>query len=268
GGVGVGRPPPPRDGCVDVWVLDVGHGLSVVMQSAEEALVYDTAAASPESTSVAERVLLPFLRDRGIASVDELVISHADNDHAGGAADVIDNVVVGRVLAGEPVEGIDTERCEAGMTWYWRYVRFVVLHPGDKADAGNDASCVILAHIGDHRVLFSGDIESGVEAALVRSRVLSPVDVVIVPHHGSRTSSTGPFVRAVEPDIAIVSAAYRNHWGFPKPDVVARWRSVGARVLTTADSGAINIRICVDSGTAVPREWRKQRRRIWRRDDS
>ena len=121
----------------------------------------------------------------------------------------------------------------------------------------------MLIEVGDYKALLSGDIESETEAQLVRSRVLMNVDFATVPHHGSRTSSIAPFVRSLTPSLAVVSAGYGNRWGFPKPDVVARWRATGARVLNTATSGAIHVRMCAETGVSAPREWRKKRRRIW-----
>ena len=121
---------------------------------------------------------------------------------------------------------------------------------------------------GDNRALLSGDIEAGTEAALVRQRVLPVVDLVSVPHHGSRTSSIGPFVQSLTPSIALVSAGYGNRWGFPKADVVARWRASGARVLDTAKSGSVSVRLCAGGEVSEPLEWRNQRRRLWHEDDS
>ena len=151
----------------------------------------------------------------------------------------------------------------------WNGVEFSILHPQatDKLE-GNAASCVLLVETGEYKALLSGDIESATEAQLVRQRVLPTVNIATVPHHGSRTSSIGPFVQALSPDFALVSAGHGNRWGFPKPDVVARWRSAGARVLNTAESGSISLRLCAENGVSEPLEWRNQRRRIWHEDDS
>ena len=116
---------------------------------------------------------------------------------------------------------------------------------------------------GGHRILFSGDIEKAAERDLVQAEVLPSVDAVIVPHHGSRTSSTTAFVHALRPSLAIVSTAFGNHWGFPKPDVVERWQAAGADVLNTATSGAIELRLCSTSGLESIRQYRRRNRRIW-----
>ena len=262
------RPPAVPATCIDVWSLDVGHGLAVAVRSTDRLLLYDTGASWRHGDSAAARTIVPWLRAYGIRRIDQLVVSHADNDHAGGVAELLRQVDVGVLISGEPMAGFESRMCRAGLTWQWRDASFRVLHPRDTNTAGNDASCVVLVSIGAYHVLLTGDIEAATESTLVRSRVLPNVDVVTIPHHGSLTSSTPAFVAATRPAIAIVSAARGNHWGFPKPHVVARWRAVGAQVINTGDSGAIAVRICRDSGVEAPREWREQRRRMWHDPDS
>ena len=262
------RPAPPDAGCVNLSAIDVGDGLAIAVRGADHTLLYDTGASWRDEDSVAKSVILPWLRATGVSRIDELIVSHADNDHAGGVEDLLTDIAVTSVRSGEPLPGIATRRCHKGMTWRWPDATFLVLHPDDRALTGNDASCVLLVSIGEYRLLLTGDIEANTETALVRARQLPTVDIVTVPHHGSLTSSLPAFVRALEPRIAIVSARADNRWGFPRPEVVARWRAVGAQVLNTADSGAISIRVCKDSGIDTPKEWRNQRRRIWHDPDS
>ena len=143
-------------------------------------------------------------------------------------------------------------------------MEFRVLHPPAAAShSGNDASCVILVEAGEARLLLTGDIESGVERALVASGVPGEVDAVIVPHHGSDTSSSMPFVNAVSADVALVSAGYRNRWGLPRPAVVQRWVDSGATVLVTAHDGALGLRLCSRGGLVRLSGYRLQRRRLW-----
>jgi competence protein ComEC len=263
------RPAGPAAGCIRVWSLDVGQGLAVVIEGKAGTLLYDTGPAYYGGGSAAERVVLPFLRSRGIERLDTLVVSHGDLDHAGGLPTVDAQTDIGRLLAGHRLRGAESEACRAGMSWSWPDARFSVLHPATTEPlTSNDASCVLLAEVGTRRVLLTGDIEANVEAQLVRSRMLPPVDVVMVPHHGSRTSSTAPFARALEPEIAVVSAAWRNRWGFPKADVVARWQATGAQVLNTATSGTIGIVLCSDGSEMSVVEWRQEQRRMWRGSDS
>ncbi len=265
------RPQSPPEKCVDIRVLDVGQGLSLVLQTQDRVLVYDAGPSWQGGGSAGERILVPYLRYRGIERVDRLVVSHADIDHAGGVQALIEGIEVGDIVAGDDLPWIEQKigRCRAGMAWSWNGVRFSILHPqGDATNEGNEASCVLLVETGENRALMTGDIESGAEGQLVRQRVLPKVYFLTVPHHGSRTSSIVPFVQALAPSFAVVSAGYGNRWGFPKPDVVGRWRSSGARVLNTATSGAINLRMCPGKVVREPSGWRNKRRRIWHEHDS
>lgn len=251
-----------RPGCADVHVLDVGQGLAVVVETSTHTLLFDTGPAWHNGGNAAESVLLPFLAARGTRRVDRLLVSHADLDHAGGVATVLAGVAVGEVRAGEPLAGIPTSPCRNGQWWTWDEVHFRVLHPpAGKGLAGNDASCVLLVEAG-HRVLLTGDIEATAEAGVL-ARGLAPVDVVLVPHHGSTTSSTPAFVAATRPALAVASAGFANRWSQPRPEIVERWRESGARVLTTADSGAVSLRLCGDAASVSVRQHRRDRRRIW-----
>ena len=259
-------PPRPPPGCVDVDVLDVGQGLAVVVTTHGRTLVYDTGPAYRGGGSAAAAVLLPFLRYRGVDRLDALVVSHADLDHAGGVDRLLAEVETGQVWTGEalPHPGVPMQRCAAGEAWDYDAVRFEFVYPlpGAVLD-GNDASCVLLISAGEHRVLLPGDIERPAERELVQSGRVPPVAVVVVPHHGSQTSSSLPFVAALRPTLAIVSARYGNHWRLPGQDVVARWQRAGAEVLTTAADGAVGMRLCAGEGLRSLRRERSVRRRIW-----
>ena len=260
------RPGGPGEGCADVAVLDVGQGLAVVVQTHEHVVVFDTGPSFFSGSNMGDRVVLPYLAGRGIRRIDKLIVSHADIDHAGGAPALLAALAVDEVLAGEPVAsiGVETQACVSGMRWRWDGVLFRFLHPDvDAPGEGNDASCVLLIETGTHRLLVTGDIEASAERRLLSGHRLPSVDVVTVPHHGSRTSSSDSFVTALSPSVAIVSAGYNNRWGFPKDDVVARWRHAGADVLQTAVSGAIVIRVCKHAGIVSITQNREQRRRIW-----
>lgn len=260
------RPPAPPPNCADIETLDVGQGLAVVVRTHGHALLYDSGPAYRSGATAAERILLPYFRGLGVRRIDRLVISHADLDHAGGLAAIIDALQPASVTSGElPLPGdVVAARCAAGQRWRWDGVEFHVLHPPPGGNAsGNDTSCVLLVAAGRRRFLLTGDIEAATEAMLVQQRVLPQVDVLTVPHHGSRTSSTRPFTIALAPRLAIVSAAGGNQWGFPKPDVVARWRDAGADVLNTASSGAIRVRLCAYREAPSVREYRRARRRVW-----
>lgn len=260
------RPAPPDYGCVAVDVLDVGQGLAVVLRTHARTVVFDTGPAFRGGGTAAEAVILPYLASKGISHVDTLIVSHSDLDHSGGVEAMLSRVNVAQLLVGESLRGQERAQafCNAGDTWEYDDIEFSFIYPPrDGLRDGNNASCVLRVTAGDHQLLITGDIEQPAEQQLVRDGVLGGVDAVVIPHHGSRTSSTAPFVSALTPDLAIVSAGFDNRWGFPKDDVVARWAGVGARVLETSTSGAIGIRLCERSGINEVIEYRHEHRRIW-----
>jgi competence protein ComEC len=257
----------PARGELWVSVLDVGQGLAVVVRTSGNALVYDTGARFSDRFDAGSAVLLPYLRSVGLKHVDLLVVTHSDNDHSGGAQAVLEGIPVRKFVSGEPPDstGRSATRCQSGDAWHWDGVEFRFLHPQSPGvHDGNNASCVL--HIRHPRgtVLLTGDIEAGVERELLqRDPDLLDVDLVTVPHHGSRTSSIEGFVDALSPDYAVVAAGYRNRYGFPKPDVVERWRRRGATVLNTSDTGAIRFRLG-PGGLEPVESYRSQKRRFWR----
>ncbi len=260
------QPPGPRQDCADIDVLDVGQGLSIVVRTRRHTVIFDTGPSFRGGGSAARSVVLPYLTSRGIRRVDKLIVSHADLDHAGGVAAIVGATDVVELIVGEPLSGFESAGriCRAGEGWRYDGVEFHFIQPPSTfARSGNDASCVLMIETGGHRILFTGDIEKRVEGDLLRSGAVPVVDAVVVPHHGSRTSSTSPFVRALSPAIAIVSAGHQNRWGFPKKDIVERWQAAGAVVHATATSGAIGIRMCKGSGIEQIGRYREEQHRIW-----
>ena len=259
------EPSRPAQSCAAVDVLDVGQGLAVSIATHSSTLLFDTGPAFRGGGNAAESVVLPFLAGRGVNRLDELVISHADLDHAGGVSSLVRALPVGTLRIGEAInDPAVAQRCDAGESWTVDGIAFEFLYPDAKSNiSGNDASCVLQVSAGSHRLLLTGDIERAAEAELLRSGRLQDVDVVIVPHHGSRTSSSPSFVRALHPDLAIISAGFGNRWGLPHVEVVERWHASGAEVLTTATSGAVTLRLCEQGGIEVLTRQRVQQRRIW-----
>ena len=260
-------PPRVHHCCVDTHVLDVGQGLATVIETENSTVLFDTGAAYPGGGSIAEQVIVPFLKSKKTRRIDRLIVSHADIDHSGGVAAIADYAGIGVLLSGEPLRwpGLRFSRCRAGQSWQADGVRFRILHPdADTLVAGNASSCVMLVQTGNHRLLLTGDIEADAERRLVEQRDMLWADVVVVPHHGSQTSSSTAFVDAVAPELAIVSAGYRNRWGLPKPHIVRRWQAAGAELLNTATSGAVSLRLCAAGGIQKVRLDRKQRHRFWR----
>jgi competence protein ComEC len=264
--VALHRVPGPGVGNFELAMLDVGQGLAVVVRTQTHALVYDAGPAFPTGRDAGELAVLPYLRHRGVRQLDALVVSHGDLDHRGGANTVLAGLPVARVVAGPSVESLSRPRepCRRGQRWTWDGVQFEIVHPARSARASdNDSSCVLLVRSAAGSVLLAGDVEAAAESEIVDNGLLRAT-VVVVPHHGSRTSSTATFVAATRPAFALVSAGYRNRWGLPRREVVERWRAAGARVLTTADSGAIEVTLAAGS-PPLAREYRQTRRRYWHR---
>jgi competence protein ComEC len=264
--VSVSKPAPPPPGCIDLYSLDVGQGLAIVVRTPARTLLFDTGPAFRGGGNSAEHVVLPFLQSQGIPSLDMLIVSHADQDHAGGMVSVLASLPVATTMLGErpAAEGSTGIQCAAGQNWRWDGIDFAFLHPDPAYPfTGNNASCVLLLRAGKYQVLLTGDIERPVETRLSYGGRLRPVTIVQVPHHGSRTSSSLSFVTALQADVAVVSAGYRNRWGFPKDDVVARWQGAGARVLNTATSGAIHHRLCAGRGLVLETAYRQSAARYW-----
>lgn len=238
------RAPPP--GQAQITVLDVGQGLAVVVRTAQHTLVYDTGARVGAS-DMGARVIAPFLAGEGVARLDGLVVSHSDMDHAGGAASLWGRFAPGWLLAGEP-ERLSKERppvapqpCRAGQHWQWDGVRFDVLYPIHGGASDNHASCVLRVWAQGQALLLTGDAELADEDAMLAHWQPDALaaDVLVVGHHGSRTSSGQAFLQAVRPREAVISAGYRNRYHHPHPAVWTRLADAGARRWRTDRDGAL-----------------------------
>jgi competence protein ComEC len=261
------RPVVPEHGTVNITVLDVGQGLAVAVRTSNHTLLYDLGPKFSDEFNTGSAVVLPYLRSLGIDRVDLLMLSNGDKDHSGGLSGVLGQIEIGQILTGEPQYfDIGASLCSSGASWNWDGVGFKVLHPDPGGWSGNNSSCVLKIAAAGRSMLITGDIEKVVETRLMReSRKELSSDLVIIPHHGSKSSSTTSFVRAVSPGYAIVSTGYGNRYGFPKPSVVERWRSVGAEVLNTAELGAIELEIGADGSISAPVSYRQLRLRYWHR---
>ena len=247
-------PPVPRPaaGQMQVLVADVGQGSAVLVRTRDHALLHDAGPQYGRQSDAGSRVLLPLLRAQGVASIDLLMLSHRDTDHVGGAAALLDAHDVRALSTSlEPghallLRGRPHRRCEAGQAWQWDGVHFRVLHPApdDYLRPGarpNTLSCVLsVTDAAGRRVLLTGDLEAAQEARLVERVGIDALrsDVLLVPHHGSRTSSSPAFLDAVAPRVALVQAGHRNRFGHPAPEVAQRYAQRGIRLLTTPACGA------------------------------
>lgn len=270
-------PVPAPSGGVRVIVLDVGQGLAVFVATAHHALVYDAGPRFNDTVDAGDRIVVPFLRAQGVTRLDALVVSHADSDHSGGALSIMQAVAVDAVITSLPFDHpivrqaagrARAMRCAAGEQWDWDGVAFAFLHPGgsgydDPARKSNDLSCVLHIRSGGGSVLLTGDIEAASELEII-GRAESPprADVLLVPHHGSRTSSTPAFIAAVSPAIAIIAAGYRNRFGHPRGEILARYARAGAARPRTDLQGAISVTL--EAGLPiVAQAERERRRRYW-----
>jgi competence protein ComEC len=252
----------------------VGQGLAVLVRTASRTLLYDAGPAYGPEADSGGRIVVPLLRATGVRSVDLLVLSHEDIDHLGGALTLLEAIEVQALASSlpqdHPLQSLVPvpRRCVAGMAWDWDGVRFEFLHPprGWEAARRNNQSCVLRITAGRASVLLTGDIERAAEEELVKSNAASGVDVLLVPHHGSRTSSSEEFIAALAPRWAIVPAGYRNRFGHPGREVVERYARAGVTLLRTDLDGAVTVMLDKDSPEVrterarAPRYWRRSPR--------
>lgn len=243
-------PAPPRlpAGQAEVWLLDVGQGLAVLVRTREHALLYD-AGPRRHGFDSGEKVVAPALRGLGVTRLDTLLLSHADSDHAGGTAAVLRALSVDTLHSGEPERHRLTRTpgpCVDGAEWRWDGVRFVTWQWAGAGD-GNERSCLLHIEAGGERLLLTGDIGLRGERWLLQAGRAVQADWLLAPHHGSRTSSGEAFLRAVAPRGVLVSRGWRNAFGHPHAEVLARYAALGIAVHDTARDGAL--RLLLGSGT-------------------
>lgn len=243
-------PPRPAEGEFRMTVLDVGHGLAVHLQTAEHDLVYDAGPAYGPGADAGSRVIIPYLAASGVGRIDRLVVSHDDLDHTGGMDALLDAVRVLALISNLPEERLQRAGVAAALPcgiaeqWHWDGVDFEVLHPAPDQLSGrdNDASCVLKITAPAGSALLAGDIERAAERSLVaRAGPKLASDVIVVPHHGSRSSSSPAFVEAVRAEVAVFSVGNLNPFRHPHPAVWARWAASGAQNWRTDSQGAVRI---------------------------
>jgi len=261
------RPAPLNKGAVDFTLLDVGQGLSAVVRTREHVLIYDAGARFGEHFDAGSAAVVPYLHEIGAPRIDMLVIGHGDNDHIGGVPALGRDFDIDRTISSVPerLEWLKAERCRAGQSWTWDGVRFDIIHPDFGAGfRGNNASCVLRVTGATGVVLLPGDIEAPAERALAKgpSKELG-ADILVAPHHGSLTSSTSEFIAAVRPRFVLFPVGYHNRYGFPRPAVVARYTTAGARTLDSATQGAITFHLPARGPLAAPITYRQAARRYW-----
>jgi competence protein ComEC len=262
----------PQRGGMTVTAFDVGQGMGLLIETASHRLLYDTGPFHSPTSNGGNRVIIPYLKSRGIDRLDGVVISHNDNDHSGGALSIFEEIKVdwtaSSLAADSPIVLVapDHIRCEAGQYWRWDDIDFEILHPGTASydspkTKPNGRSCTLKITTANHTLLLPGDIETSQENDLV-ARIPDKLkaDILLAPHHGSGTSSTLPFLAAVEPKLAIFQVGYRNRYRHPKTEIYERYKQLGIKRLRSDDSGAITLKF---GETVTMQEYRVVHGRYW-----
>jgi competence protein ComEC len=262
----------PAAGQMWVTAFDVGQGMALLIETEHHRLLYDSGPFYSLGSDGGNRVIVPYLNARGINHLDAMIITHNDNDHSGGAISIMQNIRVGWVAsslaATSPIvlAAPQHRHCQAGQSWIWDGVRFDMLHPmpasyGNAQLTPNARSCTLKLTADAGSILLAGDIGAKEEQALLerdRSRLQS--NVLLAPHHGSGTSSTSDFLRAVHPQLALFQVGYRNRYHHPKPEIFARYGALGVQRLRSDEAGAITIQF----GPALQASaYRSEHARYW-----
>ena len=269
--------PPLRPAADELWVtaLDVGQGTAVLVQTHQAALLFDTGPRYTPQTDAGSRIIAPYLRRRGISGLDLMVVSHLDSDHSGGAASVMKEITVDRLLtsidAGSPViQGAKkTERCVVGQSGVLGNAAWRMLHPTAENNTQhldtNSMSCVMAIQWGTQRVLLTGDVPSKQEAHILAREdadALQSTTLLIAAHHGSHTSSSPAWIAATQPQWVAYTVGYRNRYGHPHAPVVQRFAAAGTQAVRTDQAGATTWRLSADGRIAVERS-RMEQGRYW-----
>jgi competence protein ComEC len=266
-------PATPPEGALRLTIFDVGQGLSVAAQTHSHALLYDAGPDFPGEADSGNRILVPALRAQGIAQLDGMMLTHNDMDHIGGANSVLQAMPVGWLVSslpdGHPLlrQAPNPQRCIDGQHWEWDGVQFEILHPSAESYmqekiSDNNRGCVLRISTGAHSVLLAADIEKDSELRLLQQHADKlPATLLAVPHHGSKTSSTEPFVSTVRPRYAVFAVGYRNRFGHPRAEVVERYRNIGSELSRSDEDGAILVEM--DAGSFSVERYRKTHRRYW-----
>ncbi|HCU05676.1 MAG: DNA internalization-related competence protein ComEC/Rec2 [Gammaproteobacteria bacterium GWE2_42_36] len=264
------RAPSPQLGEWWVTLLDVGQGLSTVIQTAHHVLIYDTGPRFGPEQDAAQFVIIPFLNRQGIHHIDRIIVSHGDEDHSGGANTLLKTMHVDSLMTSDTDLFKSTypgvAPCEENTHWRWDGVDFQFLSPpAGLPYQDNNSSCVLKIYDGHHSVLFTGDIEASLESDLIhRERTQLPSEILVAPHHGSKTSSSPDFVAAVQPRYVLYPVGYLNRFHFPHPSVVQRYQSVLAKQFDTATDGAITFKIDPNHDEMALTLYRLTDQSIWR----
>lgn len=267
----------PAYGDMTLTVLDVGQGMAVVVKTAAHTLLYDAGAKYGEQADAGKRVVVPFLQGEGVMRLDGFVVSHDDLDHAGGMNSVVSQMQPEWLLSSLAFDRLPVlsrrMRCHQGQSWQWDGVLFEVIYPKvdvymDDAYSDNNRSCVLRITSAAGTALLAGDIEKIAEYRLVQdvqeTSIALNSDVLIAPHHGSKTSSTDGFIHAVNPQFTVFSVGYLNRFRHPSRNVVVRYEQAGSHIFRSDQDGAVTFRFLQAESPRVGfTRWRDAYRRYW-----
>lgn len=254
----------PSKGEVEVTLLDVGQGLAAVVQTSHHALVFDTGPKFSQSFDTGAAVVIPYLRHKNIQKLDMLIVSHKDNDHSGGLKSIQNNIEIARLMSSYDLK--EAERCFSGQSWHWDGVLFEMLSPEEDViyKKRNNGSCVLRVSAGNKSLLLSADIELMTEKRLVKYRSDKLKSTYLVaPHHGSKTSSSQPFLDAVDPDYILVPVGFKNRYRMPHFSVMKRYVKAHIPIMETYKSGAILVKFGQKNSSEIPEQYRNINRKYW-----
>jgi len=260
--------PQARPAMGEAWftLLDVGQGLAAVVQTHDHLLVFDTGPSFGKGFDTGAAVVAPYLLQAGWQRIDTLVVSHGDNDHIGGAESLLQQMPAVMVYSSEPerLRSHSAQSCYAGQHWQWDGVEFEMLNPLlHQEGSENNRSCVLRINTVAGGLLLTGDIEHQTEQRLVENvKEGLDVELMVVPHHGSKTSSSKEFIATVSPRWALFPVGYRNRFGLPRQEVVERYDDAGVACMFSGYSGAIEVRF-EQNGISPPHAYRWDHRRYW-----
>ncbi len=258
-------PPGPRteQGSLLIEMLDAGQGTAVLLSTENRTLLYDSGPGDGAEQNLVRSVISPALASLGRNAPERIIISHGDLDHAGGLATLLKYYPETKLLARLPQQSIQIDRCYSGLTWRYDGFEFELLHPSTALPyLGNDSSCVLSVRGQGASVLLPGDISTAIEKRLLDARLM-PYRVLLVPHHGSITSSSAEFISQLSPQVSIATASLGNRFGFPRAKIRQRYLNAGSNLWSTGACGAIRIHITSD-GAVRAESARRKRNKIWR----
>ncbi|QWD61271.1 DNA internalization-related competence protein ComEC/Rec2 [Polynucleobacter sp. MWH-UH25E] len=282
-----------RSGEFRATVLDIGQGTTVLVETASKSLLYDTGPIQGKEDDAGQRTILPYLRGRGIAQIDRMVISHSDSDHVGGAASLLKKITFNEMMGSLPSDNplllnlglrkVPSIPCRYGQRWTWDWVEFVIWHPHESTNfqkqyplKPNEMSCVLEVRNKDHSFWLTGDVERQGETEITErldAEMLRDIGdrqiIFMAPHHGSKTSSSMELLNALGPDIAFAQNGYRNRYGHPHPTVTARYKGLGIPFYQTPETGAqIWFFKSLKESQLIPLFWRDAAKRLWHRNSA